>query len=88
MSLISEFFSGRSFSMHELKVFMQSESVSVSESDSRDRRRRKTSLTPKGRRLVRKLQPVWNAFENAGKEILKEGDNDLIGAINKFESAL
>ena len=59
-----------------------------SKSDCKDRRRRKTSLTPKGRRLVTKLQPVWNAFEDAGKEILKEGDNDLLGAIDKFEIAL
>ena len=59
-----------------------------SESDSRDRRRRKMSLTSEGRRLFNKLQPVWKAFEDAGREILKEGDNDLIGAISKFESAL
>ena len=59
-----------------------------SESDSSDRRRRRTSLTPEGRRFLKKLQPDWKAFEDAGREILKEGDNDLIGAINKFESAL
>ena len=59
-----------------------------SKSDSRDRRRRPISLTPKGRRLLRKIQPVWKAFEDAGKEINKEKDNDLIGAIDKFESAL
>ena len=59
-----------------------------SKSDSRDRRRRQVSLTPKGRGLLRKLQPIWKAFEDAGREIVIELDNDLIGAIDKFESAL
>lgn len=59
-----------------------------SESDSRDRRRRKTFLTPKGQKLFEEIQPVWKAFEDAGREILKEEDNDLLGAIDKFEFAL
>jgi DNA-binding MarR family transcriptional regulator len=59
-----------------------------SKSDSRDRRRRQASLTPKGRKLFKKLQPIWKAFEDAGREIVTELDNDLIGAIDKFESAL
>jgi DNA-binding MarR family transcriptional regulator len=59
-----------------------------SESDPRDRRRRKVSLTPEGRKLFNKLQPVWRAFEIAGREILEKEDNDLIGAIDRFESAL
>ncbi|MDH4156177.1 MAG: MarR family winged helix-turn-helix transcriptional regulator [candidate division Zixibacteria bacterium] len=59
-----------------------------SKSDSRDRRRRQVSLTPKGRRFLKQLQPIWKAFEDAGREIVIEFDNDLIGAIDKFESAL
>lgn len=59
-----------------------------SKSDSRDRRYRQASLTPKGQRLFKKLQPIWEAFEVAGREIVKEMDNNLIEAITKFESAL
>jgi len=59
-----------------------------SKSDSKDRRRRLVSLAPKGRKLFKKLQPVWKAFEDAGREIVREMDNDLIGAIAKFETAL
>ncbi len=59
-----------------------------SKSDSSDRRCRLVSLAPKGRKLFKKLQPVWKAFEDAGREIVREMDNDLIGAITKFESAL
>ncbi len=59
-----------------------------SKSDSNDRRCRLVSLAPKGRKLFKKLQPVWKAFEDAGREIVREMDNDLIGAIAKFETAL
>lgn len=59
-----------------------------SKSASKDRRCRLASLTPKGRKLFKKLQPIWKAFEDAGREINAELDNDLIGAITKFESAL
>jgi DNA-binding MarR family transcriptional regulator len=59
-----------------------------SRSDSEDRRRRRASLAREGQRLFDRLQPVWKAFEDAGREIVREMDNDLIGAITKFESAL
>ncbi len=59
-----------------------------SETDSKDMRRRLASLSAKGCKLFKKLQPVWKAFEDAGREIVTEMDNDLIGAIAKFESAL
>ena len=59
-----------------------------SKSDSKDRRRRLVSLTPKGRRLLKRLQPIWKAFEDTGREIVRAKDNDLIGAITEFESAL
>jgi DNA-binding MarR family transcriptional regulator len=59
-----------------------------SASDPRDRRRRQVSLTPKGRRLFGQLQPLWKAFEDAGREIITDLDNDLIGALDKFEAAL
>jgi len=59
-----------------------------SKSDSMDRRRRKVSPTPEGRKLFEKMQPVWKAFEDAGREIQKEGNNNLLRAIDKFEFAL
>ncbi len=59
-----------------------------SRTDSRDRRCRQVSLTAKGNRLFRRLETVWKSFEDAGREINAELDNDLIGAIAKFETAL
>jgi len=67
---------------------MVKEGLLRSETDSSDRRCRQVTLTTGGRRLLNKLQPVWKAFEDAGREIVNEGDNNLIGAIDKFETAL
>jgi len=38
--------------------------------------------------LAKQLQPVWKAFDEAGKEIVNELDNDLIGALDNFETAI
>jgi DNA-binding MarR family transcriptional regulator len=56
--------------------------------DAKDKRSRKISLTPRGRKSLTRLKPVWKAFEDAGREILGELDNHLLEALDDFESAL
>ncbi len=53
-----------------------------------DRRQRWLALTARGRRLVIRLLPVWQAFETAGQEVATEGDHDLLAAIAATEAAL
>ena len=53
-----------------------------------DRRRRWLTLTSRGRRLVARLSPIWDAFEAAGRAVATEGDSDLLAAITAAEAAL
>jgi len=61
--------------------------VNTRKSD-RDGRRRELSLSREGKRLCIRLQPVWGAFGAAGEAAIKEGNNDLLEAVGRFERAL
>lgn len=56
--------------------------------DSTDGRRRQIGLTPEGRKLARRLQPIWRAFEEAGREVTTEAGNDFITSLNQLELAI
>jgi len=55
--------------------------------DSADGRRRQIVLTPEGRKLAKRLQPIWRAFEEAGRELATEGGNDFLASLEKVEAA-
>jgi len=56
--------------------------------DNADGRRRQIGLTAEGRRLARRLQPIWRAFEEAGREITTEDGNDFMASLTKLEIAI
>lgn len=53
-----------------------------------DKRRRLLSLTGKGEKTVARLEPIWEAFKQAGDEICAESGNDFMGSMAKMERAL
>jgi DNA-binding MarR family transcriptional regulator len=53
-----------------------------------DRRRRLLFLTRKGEKTVARLEPVWEAFKQAGDEICVESGNNFLESIVKLEQAL
>jgi len=59
-----------------------------SQKSDQDRRTRGLSLTSKGKRLCRKLLPVWAAFRMAGEQVTREGGNDFLKAVSMLENAL
>lgn len=56
--------------------------------DRRDDRRRMIKLTPKGRRLHRRLQPVWAQIRAAAQEVHAEAGVDLLPALERLETVL
>ena len=52
-----------------------------------DARRRNLSLTPKGRALVKKLTPLWDAFNAAAEELNAEAGN-LVKLLDRLDDAL
>jgi DNA-binding MarR family transcriptional regulator/GNAT superfamily N-acetyltransferase len=56
--------------------------------DRRDDRRRLLSLTPAGKRLHRRLVPVWTEVRAAARELLDEAGTDLLVNMEHVEAAL
>ena len=56
--------------------------------DGSDGRRRQIALTPEGRRLAKRLDPIWRAFAEAGREVVTEGGNDFIASLSQLEIAI
>lgn len=55
--------------------------------DPNDGRRRVLYLTAKGEKVVEKLQPIWVALEEAGRELNEESGN-IAALLRKLEAAL
>jgi N-acetylglutamate synthase-like GNAT family acetyltransferase/DNA-binding MarR family transcriptional regulator len=55
--------------------------------DSRDDRKRLLSLSPKGRKTLEQLQPVWDHIRQGAQEMLKEAGVNLIDDLEKVEKA-
>ncbi len=56
--------------------------------DRKDERRRLLRLSPKGRRLMKRLQPVWDEIRLANRVLLREAGVDLLGDLARVEAAL
>jgi len=59
-----------------------------SHKDKNDERRRLLALTPKGKKLVKKLQPTWNNIATVANQLLDSADYDLLKLIDQIESEL
>jgi DNA-binding MarR family transcriptional regulator len=55
--------------------------------DPNDGRRRTLHLTPKGRALVKKLQPIWSSLAQAAQVLNAEAGN-VVAALTRLEEAL
>lgn len=53
-----------------------------------DGRRRVLELTSKGQTLLATVEPLWEAFREAGEALVSEHGNDFLGALEEIEAAL
>lgn len=56
--------------------------------DPRDGRKRRLRLSERGRHLLAHLQPVWEGFVLATREILDETGTDILAVLDRLEDAL
>lgn len=66
---------------------MEKDGIIKSTASATDARRRDLSLTPKGRTLVKKLTPLWDAFNAAAEELNAEAGN-LVKLLDRLDDAL
>ncbi len=56
--------------------------------DKTDTRKKILALSPKGLELVRDLQPIWQGFEDAVKELFSSVGYDVMHVVSKLENVL
>jgi DNA-binding MarR family transcriptional regulator/GNAT superfamily N-acetyltransferase len=56
--------------------------------DGRDGRRRLIGLSPSGRRMRQRLEPVWAEIKAAARKVLVEADVDLLRGLERLEAVL
>jgi DNA-binding MarR family transcriptional regulator len=66
---------------------MEKAGIIKSAASATDARRRNLSLTPKGRALVKKLSPLWDAFNAAAEELNAEAGN-VVKLLDLLDDAL
>ncbi|UPZ14225.1 MarR family winged helix-turn-helix transcriptional regulator [Flavobacterium humidisoli] len=66
---------------------LEKQKLISSKKDKLDERKRLIVLTPKGKELVVKMQPVWTVMKNALNEIT-DNQNNLLRAIEETEQKL
>jgi DNA-binding MarR family transcriptional regulator/GNAT superfamily N-acetyltransferase len=75
-------------SVHQLALEMSREGLVSSSGTQADRRKRLLSITPKGRRLVTRLEPIWKEIEKATQRLIDECDSDLFKGLDSIEESL
>ncbi|CAM3540528.1 MarR family winged helix-turn-helix transcriptional regulator [Flavobacterium chungbukense] len=66
---------------------LEKQKLISSKKDKQDERKRLIILTPKGKELVTKMQPVWKVMKKALNEIT-DNQNNLLKAIEEAEQKL
>jgi len=58
--------------------------------DEEDKRQRLITFTPKGKEVLEKVKPIWQALEETMKELFSSGKNSqvLLGALEEVEEAM
>lgn len=74
-------------SISETRQSLERAGLVTSEADPGDARRRLLALSPAGRALVAQLRPLWNAFDDAARELDDEAGG-VTEALASLEQAL
>src|SRR6476469_3721813 len=70
-------------SVSQTRQSLEKAGIVVSQSDPEDGRKKKVLPTPKGKRLVATLRPIWAAFDAAALELNAEAGN-VVASLNKL----
>jgi MarR family transcriptional regulator, organic hydroperoxide resistance regulator len=74
-------------SISETRQSLQKAGLIVAENDAADGRRRLLALSSAGQALVTQLTPLWNAFDEAARQLDSEA-GEVTQALSRLEQAL
>jgi DNA-binding MarR family transcriptional regulator/N-acetylglutamate synthase-like GNAT family acetyltransferase len=67
---------------------MEKRGLVSSTRDKKDERKRLLRLTPKGRKLIKNLEPIWNIIEKETRKILRNSGGQILKSMDKIEASL
>ncbi|NIP42888.1 MAG: bifunctional helix-turn-helix transcriptional regulator/GNAT family N-acetyltransferase [candidate division Zixibacteria bacterium] len=67
---------------------MEKHGYVASRRDKKDERKRLLRLTPKGKQLIKNLEPVWRIIESETQRILKNSGGRILKSMQNIEEAL
>jgi DNA-binding MarR family transcriptional regulator/GNAT superfamily N-acetyltransferase len=73
--------------VHQMSKKLLSQGYVATQPDPKDERRRILSLSPGGRALVTRLEPIWQCLRIQLDKMLTSGDHDLLRAVSHLEHA-
>ncbi|OWQ96653.1 MarR family winged helix-turn-helix transcriptional regulator [Sphingopyxis witflariensis] len=74
-------------SVSQTRQSLEKAGLIASDRDSRDARRRTLRLTSKGQDFVRRLEPIWQACEDAARELDAEA-GEVVRALSRLDEAI
>ncbi len=74
--------------VNQLAAGMLEEGLLVESKDPTDERRRILALSRKAQNALAGVEPIWEAIEEATREVIDLSGDDLLGSLKKFETAL
>ena len=74
--------------VNQLAQAMIKRGLLVATRDAEDERKRLLSLSPKGRRMLGALEPIWAEIRAATRELIDETGTDVLAALSSMEHGL
>lgn len=74
--------------INQIAGVMEKRGIVTSSKDRKDERKRLLRLTPKGRNLIKQLEPVWKIIEEETAKLLKCSDGKVLKSLDRMEEEL
>jgi DNA-binding MarR family transcriptional regulator/N-acetylglutamate synthase-like GNAT family acetyltransferase len=74
--------------INQIAGVMEKRGIITSTKDKKDERKRLLRLTPKGRKLIKQLEPVWKIIEEETAKLIRDSGGQVLKSIDRIEKEL
>jgi DNA-binding MarR family transcriptional regulator/N-acetylglutamate synthase-like GNAT family acetyltransferase len=74
--------------INQIAGVMEKRGIVTSAKDRKDERKRLLRLTPKGRKLIKQLEPLWKIIEEETEKLIQRGGGQILRSMDRIEKEL